>query len=269
MNREFQWVQGVLFDLDGVVWRGREPVTGAAPAIAAVKEAGLPVRFVSNHSSLDRRGAHRRLLEMGVPAEEDEVFIATRALARELARREPRATVYLLGAGGLRRELEEHGLRVIDEPEEIDYLADFVVAADDPALSMSKLTRALRCLQRGAKFAAANLDVTYPAEDGDMPGSGVVAAAIQAMAGREPHIMIAKPKPDLLLMAAQSMGVPPERCLMVGDSLRSDVPAAQAAGMRCLLVLTGGVTEADLAAAPAKPDYVAPSAADLPVLLGL
>ena len=93
--------------------------------------------------------------------------------------------MYLLGAGGLRRELEEHGLRVIDEPEEIDYLADFVVAADDPALSMSKLHRAPCAACKGAaKFAAANLDVTYPVEDGDMPGSGVVAAAIQAMAGQ-------------------------------------------------------------------------------------
>src|SRR5690606_34510860 len=132
-----------------------------------------------------------------------------------------------------------------------------------------KLTRALRCLQRGAKFAAANLDVTYPAEDGDMPGSAVVAAAIQAMAGREPHIMIAKPKPDLLLMAAQRMGVPPERCRVVGDSLRSEGPAAQAAGVRCLVVLTGGVAAADLAAAPARPDYVAPAAADVPVRFGL
>src|SRR5690606_42072508 len=101
MNREVQWVQGVLFDLDGVVWRGREPVPGAAPAIAAVKEAGLPVRFVSNHSSLARRGAHRRLLEMGVPAEEGEEFIATRALARARARRRPRAAGSLLGAGGV------------------------------------------------------------------------------------------------------------------------------------------------------------------------
>ena len=244
-------------------------IPGAGEAVRRMKEAGIKVRFVSNNSGRGVDGLYEHLIRFGVPAERDEVLAASEVLARAIARKERRATVYLIGSSAFRRELEAQGLRVIDEPEEIDYLADFVVAADDPALSMSKLTRALRCLQRGAKFAAANLDVTYPAEDGDMPGSGVVAAAIQAMAGREPHIMIAKPKPDLLLMAAQSMGVPPERCLMVGDSLRSDVPAAQAAGMRCLLVLTGGVTEADLAAAPAKPDYVAPSAADLPVLLGL
>jgi len=262
-------VRGVLFDLDGVFWRGADPLPGGPECVAKLREAGLSVRFVSNNSSFDRQGIVDQLNRFGIDAQRDEVFVATHALAREIARREPRATVYLIGAPGLRRELEERGLRVIDEPEEIDYLTDFVVASDDPELSMAKLTRALRCLLKGAKFATPNLDIVYPVEDGLVPGAGVIAAAVSAMAGREPDVMIAKPKPDLLLMAAQSMGVPPERCLMVGDSLRSDVPAAQAAGMRCLLVLTGGVTEADLAAAPAKPDYVAPSAADLPVLLGL
>lgn len=264
-----EFVRGVLFDLDGVVWRGREPVPGAAESIALIKRAGIPVRFVSNNSSLDRAGVQQRLLKFGVPAEVEEVFVVTHLLAREIARRENRATVYLIGAAGMRKELEAHGLRVIDEPEEIDYLTDFVVAGSDPDLSMLKLTRALRCLQKGAKFAAPNLDVTYPVEDGHVPGSGAIAAAVSAMAGRPPDIMIAKPKPDLLLKAAESMGLPPAQCLMVGDSLQSDVPAAKAAGMPSLLVLTGGAAASDIEKAEARPDYVAESVADLPGLLGL
>ena len=262
-------VRGLLFDLDGVFWRGDQPVPGAADSVARLKEAGFPVRFVSNNSSFDREGVLNQLRRFGVDAELEEVFVVSHVLAKEIARRENRATVYLIGADGMRKELENHGLRVIDEPEEIDYLTDFVVAGNDPELSMAKLTRALRCLEKGARYAVPNLDITYPVEDGLMPGSGVVAAAVQAMAGREPDIMIAKPKPDLLLKAVDSMGIRPGEGLMVGDSLKSDIPAAAAAGMPSLLVLTGGVTQEQIEQADVRPTFVTESVADVPGLLGL
>lgn len=269
MQEKLHSVRGVLFDLDGVFWRGDDPIPGGPECVAKLRDAGFPVRFVSNNSSFDRQGIVDQLNRFGIDAQPDEVFVATHALAREIARREPRATVYLIGAPGLRRELEERGLRVIDEPEEIDYLTDFVVASDDPELSMAKLTRALRCLIKGAKFATPNLDIVYPVEDGLVPGAGVIAAAVSAMAGREPDVMIAKPKPHLLLQAAKSMDLAPEQCLMVGDSLRSDVPAAAAAGMPSLLVLSGGATREEIDKAELKPTFVADSVADVPGLLGI
>lgn len=262
-------VRGLLFDLDGVMWRGEQPVPGAAESIAKLKEAGLGVRFVSNNSAFDREGILNQLRRFDIDAELDEVYVVTHVLAKEIARRENRATVYLIGAEGLRKELHQHGLRVIDEPEEIDYLTDYVVAGNDPELSMQKLTRALRCLHKGARYAVPNLDIVYPVEDGYLPGSGVVAAAVQAMAGREPDIMIAKPKPDLLLKAVESMGLTPGDCLMVGDSLKTDIPAAAAVGMPSLLVLTGGVTQADIAQAEVAPTFVTDSVADLPGMIDL
>lgn len=60
----------------------------------------------------------------------------------------------------------------------------------------------------------------------------------------EPHIFSAtqvkrgKPAPDLFLLAAESMSVPPERCLVIEDSV-AGVTAARAAGMT-VLGFTGG-----------------------------
>ncbi|NBE99710.1 HAD family hydrolase [Nonomuraea sp. KC401] len=52
-----------------------------------------------------------------------------------------------------------------------------------------------------------------------------------------------KPAPDLFLHAARTMGVPPERCVVVEDS-PFGVTAAMSAGMRCL-AYAGGFTPAD------------------------
>ena len=75
------------------------------------------------------------------------------------------------------------------------------------------------------------------------------------------HVEHAKPAPDLLLLAARKMGVPPERCWAVGDSTW-DARAAVAAGMTAVCVTAGSaVSVGDLMAAGAA--VVVPTLAEL------
>ncbi|MFD1147688.1 HAD family hydrolase [Saccharothrix hoggarensis] len=60
-----------------------------------------------------------------------------------------------------------------------------------------------------------------------------------------------KPHPDLALLAADALGVPPDRCAVVGDAI-DDVLMARAAGMDCLGVTTGVASAAELVAAGAR-----------------
>lgn len=58
-----------------------------------------------------------------------------------------------------------------------------------------------------------------------------------------------KPAPGLISRAASQLGVPPERCLMVGD-IAADIQAAQAAGAAAILVPTEVTDAGDIEAAP-------------------
>jgi HAD superfamily hydrolase (TIGR01662 family) len=73
-----------------------------------------------------------------------------------------------------------------------------------------------------------------------------------------------KPRPGMVRRAASRLGVPPERCALVGD-IGSDVGAALAAGARPILVPTD-VTRADEVAA--APEVAADLAAAVDLLLG-
>lgn len=261
-------IKAVLLDLDGVLWREKELVPKAPESVDQLKQRGLQVRFVSNNSLLGIKRMHEKFADLGIPATREEIVLATEVLAKTLARKQSRATVYLIGSNGFRADLEAQGLRVIDEPEEIDYLTDFVVVGGDRHINYEKLTRALRCLQKGALLAVPNRDVTYPVEGGLLvPGTGSIVAAVSAMAGREPDIMIGKPKPDLLLAAARDANVSPSECIMVGDTIATDIQAAHDAGMRSVLVLTGNATDDDAKAADPTPWRILPSIADLPDLI--
>jgi HAD superfamily hydrolase (TIGR01509 family) len=99
-----------------------------------------------------------------------------------------------------------------------------------------------------------------------------VAASVGALGlVREPeivdgdHVEHAKPAPDLLLLAAATLGPPPERCWAIGDSTW-DVHAAVAAGMAAVGVTAGSAVAAgELEAAGAA--RVVPTLSELASLL--
>ena len=71
----------VCCDLDGVIWRGDEPIAPAAAGIAALRAAGLRVGFVSNNSSQPVAEVAAKLERCGVPAEPDDVLTSALAAA--------------------------------------------------------------------------------------------------------------------------------------------------------------------------------------------
>jgi beta-phosphoglucomutase len=57
-----------------------------------------------------------------------------------------------------------------------------------------------------------------------------------------------KPAPDIFLLAAQRVGVPPGRCVVIEDAVPG-IQAAHAAGMPCVAICSAGHTHAELASA--------------------
>ncbi len=100
----------VCCDLDGVIWRGEEPIPGAAGGVAKLREAGLHVAFLTNNSGGRIADNVGRLGAMGIAAGPEDVATSAQAAAAVLARRSPggrpRARVRGCrgdrGAGGVR-----------------------------------------------------------------------------------------------------------------------------------------------------------------------
>lgn len=254
----------VFFDVDGVLCHGENPIPHAVSAVEQCRAQGLQIRIVSNNSLVDHPTLVRRLQSAGFPFEADEVYLASRLLARYLMEKTPRATIFLLGSDAVQRELEKQGLRVLDEPEEIAYLCDYVVTATDVNFSYNRLTKAWRCLQMGANLVSVEQDPIYPIDDEEtLPAGGPVAAAVAALQGRPAAYLAGKPSPHLLLAAAESCGLAPHRCLFVGDSLTSDLQAAAAANMPCAITLTGATRRSQAEKAEPAPFAILEDLRDL------
>jgi 4-nitrophenyl phosphatase len=243
-----------VFDLDGVVWRGDEPIPGAAETLRSLRGAGKALCFVTNNSSETAAAYAKKLARLAVPAEDDEVVSSAHATARLLERTVPGLRgrlVYVIGGEGLTDALSSLGVRLASADEARD--ASVVVVGWDRKLTFEKLRLAALAIRSGATFVASNTDATYPAPDGLWPGAGAIVAAVRVASGVEPRVA-GKPDPGLLQVAAERIGGGP--ALMVGDRVETDVAAAHAAGWPAALVLTGASGVPELASARAWPDYV-------------
>jgi len=272
----------LLVDLDGVVYRGADPVPGVAAVLADRAARGDDVVYVTNNSRNYRADYHTRLAAIGAPVTPDRVVSSARATAVYLKEHDPGIRrVLVLGAGGLERELRDEGYDVVGaghaatrvSQEGIDgYVAagqpDAVVVGLDSNLTYLRLTVAADCIRAGAHFIATNRDPIYPTERGLHPGAGSIVAAVETTTGVVP-VSIGKPAPYLLEAAAHIVGREPSEAIMIGDGIGSDLPAARAVGARCILMLTGVATRGQIEALlpDEQPTAVAADAGELAAIL--
>ena len=218
---------------------------------------------------------------MGAPVTPDRVVSSARATALYLAGLGGVRRVLVVGAGGLERECRDVGLDVVTAAHAASLHAreglngwdaagapDAVVVGLDPQFTYQKLTVAVDCVRHGARFIATNRDPVYPTERGTRPGAGSIVAAVEAGAEIVP-VSIGKPAPLLLEMAARVVGIPVGDAVMIGDGIATDLAAAVAIGIPCILMLTGVSSRADVEALPAerRPVAVAVDAAALAAAL--
>jgi 4-nitrophenyl phosphatase len=238
----------VLFDLDGVVYRGDEPVAGARELVAALHDAGVLVRFATNNSMATRSDFAARLSAMGIPTTVDEIVTSVSATVDHLRRREPAVRrVLAVGEQGLVSELAAAGYAVTPAAEAapngyaggpLAEAYDAVVVGLDRSFDYQRLAVAVAAIVGGARFVATNTDFRYPTPDGFLPGAGTVVAAI-ATGSRATPTVIGKPEPGMFTAALEAAGVGCEEAIVVGDNPDSDILAARRAGIRSVLVLTG------------------------------
>lgn len=241
----------LLFDLDGVLFRGPEVVPGGPETLAALRAEGHRLAFVTNNSARTPQAVAEMLRGFGYDADPGEVVTSALATAGLLASRGC-ATAFVIGEEGIRRALAEAGIEILDgDPERVDC----VVVGWDREVTYGKLRRACLLVQRGAKLVATNDDRAFPAPDGLWPGAGALLAVVTTTTGVEPEV-VGKPHPHLYRAAVRRVG--DGRPLVIGDRLETDIAGANALGWDSVLVLSGVTDPARAAASDIRPTYVAP-----------
>jgi len=242
---------GYIFDLDGTVTLGEALLPTAGATVAHLRALGRRTLFLSNYPNRTRAELAARLTGMGLPTPAADVINSSWVLTEFLRARLPGARLFVVGEASLRGELAAAGFVVAG-----DARVDAVIASFDRTFTYRKLQIAFDAIRGGARFFATNGDRFCPTPDGGQPDAAAVIAAIEACTNTRVEVVVGKPSPIMAEAALARLGLPPERCLMVGDRLETDVLLGLNAGMAAALALTGATSEGELAAAGIWPTYV-------------
>ena len=240
-----QRYEQVILDLDGCVWVGDDAVPGSPEAIAALREAGKRIVFATNNSWHPAEDHVAKLWRLGVQASLADVVTVGGAVQHLLAETRQGKTAFVVGRDAMKRHVADAGLKVLNGTDRAEH-ADVVVVAGTDDVSYDDLRTAALAARRSGDLIATGRDPTLPMPGGDWPGTGALLAAVETASGMTAEI-VGKPEPQLFLTAIDRMG--DGATLAIGDRIDSDVSAAVEAEIDGALVLSGGMTAAEAAAA--------------------
>jgi HAD superfamily hydrolase (TIGR01450 family) len=252
---------GLVVDLDGVVWLGGEPIEGAAEAIEHLRASGVRIVFLTNDPQSSRAEYAARLGRIGIPASEDDVVTSSAATARFLRAQERLAgsRALVIGSAALRDEIARAGFPIVATRDAAR--AELVVVGGHEGFDYGELRAATTALRGGAELFATGRDAVFPTRDGPRPATGAILSAVETAAGVVATV-VGKPEPFVFQIARDALAGC-ERVAVVGDHLIADVAGAKRAGLDAILVLTGATTADELERAAIRPDLVLSSLADL------
>lgn len=257
-------LDGLVVDLDGVVWIGPAAVPGSVAALDELRRRGVRLVFVTNDPRASRADYATQLRGLGVDTDESEIVTSSSALASLLAAEAAGKRAYVIGSPALKGEVAAAGLELLDDDAGRD--ADVVVVGGHAGFDYGELRIAAQAVRRGAPLYATGRDAVFPMPDGPWPGTGAVLAAVETAGGKEATV-IGKPEP-LIFEHARSLLADCEHVAIVGDNLDSDIAGGRRAGLTTILVLTGNATRADLEASAVRPDVVLPDLEAVAAALG-
>jgi HAD superfamily hydrolase (TIGR01458 family) len=267
-------VRALLLDLDGVIVLAGKAIDGATDAIAALERMGMPYRIVTNTSAVSRETLSRWSAKLGAAIPAARFESALSASAAWTARHFPGAPLYVLASDDARTEFAGQRLLTHDEAAAPGATAAAVVIGDSPdEATYENLNRAFRLVLGGATLVGMHRNPWWLTPEGPTLDSGAFVVGLEFAAER-PAVIIGKPSAAFFAQGVRDLRKEVGRDLarrdiaMVGDDVRTDVRAAQRAGLRGIFVTSGKHRPGDVEVAARerggrRPDAVAASLGDV------
>ncbi len=245
----------LFLDCDGVIWSGKDPIAGSIPALLSLQSLNKRLLFVSNNSiySQQQLASHCPRLPL----------LSGAGVGVYLRAKHPFVSkVVLIGGFHLRNELISQGYAIIHSSDfakippittveellltlRVEEGVGAVVVALQFDFDYQIACFASKCLQRGAVLIAANADkFALAGDDVRMPGGYALVRFLEESADIKAEI-VGKPSAFFFQWVQFDSHLDPKRCLMVGNTLETDIAFANNCGMDSVLVLSGVSTEAE------------------------
>jgi 4-nitrophenyl phosphatase len=244
--------------MDGVLYRGSEPIPGAPEAVKRLRDNGVRILFCTNNSSQTVEQYIEKLNSMEIDVTPDDILTSAVVTTEVLKERGLiRKRAFIIGGPGMRAVARDAELEIATTGTG----AEVVLVGWDKNFDYQAMQHAADAVRGGAVFIASNADATFPAPEGPLPGAGAILASIEVAAGRRAEVLGKphRPMTDAIVTRLATTG----RIAAVGDRPDTDLAGAFEMGWMTILVLSGVTSREQAASLDPAPDLIVDSIADL------
>tara|TARA_B100001059_G_scaffold194028_1_gene198024 strand:- start:1646 stop:2485 length:840 start_codon:yes stop_codon:yes gene_type:complete len=261
-------IRGVIIDMDGTIYIGEQLFPWTMKFLASLEKAGIRRLFLTNNSAKSTAEYASKLRRLGINLKDSEILTAGWATMHYIKSETSYQRIYLVGTPGLRKELEEGGLTVVngDCAEYEGEKPDAVVLGFDMSITYARIRKAAELIQQGIPYIATHPDQICPTESGNLPDCGSMIELLVPATGRRP-LIIGKPNARMVDAALSRLSTSASQTAVIGDLLPTDMKMAEENGLTGILVMSGETSREDLENSTVIPDLVFENTGELADML--
>jgi len=248
--------QGLLIDMDGVIYSGELLIEGADRFIHDLLKRDIPFTFMTNNSQRTRLEVVRKLKNLGINVSVDHIYTSAMATGKFLGDQSSQGTAYVLGEGGLLSSLHENGMTLVNTDPE------FVVLGEGRNFTLEMVQTAVDMILAGAKFITTNRDPSPKKPGWNNLGIAATTAMIEEATGRKAFVT-GKPSPVMMRSARKYLGLETGGTTIIGDTMETDIQGGIQMGYKTILVLSGIAQKENLGHYAFQPDQICSSIAKI------
>ncbi|MFK7940905.1 MAG: HAD-IIA family hydrolase [Roseovarius sp.] len=227
-----------VFDAFGVLNVGNTLIKGADQRVDQLRGLGCQIRILTNAASYDRRGAVEKFRTLGLSIQPDEIITSRDAA---LACLTPGLWGGIAAPEDAMGDLPYDVLRLGDDPAQYDAVDGFLFLSSSGWTSARQALLQTSLQRNDRPVIIANADLVAPRDDGFSLEPGHFGHLLVDR-GQTQVRFFGKPFPEVYDLVETSLnGIPPERVIMCGDTLHTDILGAMARGWRTVLVTQDGL----------------------------
>lgn len=238
-----------VLDMDGTFYCSDAIIDGSLEFLETLKQCGKHFIFFTNNSSKAPKEYIDKLERMGCIIDRQQIMTSGDVAIQYLKSNYPGKSVFLMGTPELEADFIREGILLTKE------MPDIVLVAFDQTLTYERLERGCTYIREGALYLSTHPDINCPVQNGFIPDSGSICAAVSLSTGKQPKYL-GKPYGETVDMILERLQAPLEKVAFVGDRLYTDIAVGVNHGAKGFLVMSGETKEEDLADSKTQPDAV-------------
>ena len=227
-----------VFDAFGVLNVGDTLIDGADRRLQDLRDMGNEIRILTNAASYDRQGAVEKFKKLGIMVHPDEIITSRDAALACLTAGSWGA---IAAPEDKMSDVDFDVIKLSDNPADYDQVSGFLFLSSSgwTEARQSLLSASLRHHDR--PILIANADLVAPRDNGFSLEPGHFGHLLLDQGRKHVHFF-GKPFPEVYDLVESTLhGIQPERIIMCGDTLHTDILGAIARGWRTVLVTQDGL----------------------------